>query len=106
MCGGVLRGATIMYGREASVGALLEEVDKDRLLYETSGGGVTLSGGEPTMQPRFASALMGALKKRGYHTALDTCGHAEWGGSWRGSSRMQTSCSTTSSTWTHLPIGR
>jgi len=71
-------GATIMYGREASVGELLEEVDKDRLLYETSGGGVTLSGGEPTMQPCFASALMGALKKRGYHTALDTCGHAEW----------------------------
>ena len=30
------------------------------------------------MQPRFASALMGALKKRGYHTALDTCGHAKW----------------------------
>ena len=72
-------GATIMYGREASVGEMLEEVDKDRLLYETSGGGVTLSGGEPTMQPWFASALLGALKARGYHTALDTCGHAEWG---------------------------
>ena len=72
-------GATIMYGREASVGEMLEEADKDRLLYETSGGGVTLSGGEPTMQPGFASALLGALKARGYHTALDTCGHAEWG---------------------------
>ena len=72
-------GATIMYGREASVGEMLEEADKDRLLYETSGGGVTLSGGEPTMQPWFASALLGALKARGYHTALDTCGHAEWG---------------------------
>jgi len=72
-------GATIIYGREASVREMLEEVDKDRLLYETSGGGVTLSGGEPTMQPGFASALLGALKGRGYHTALDTCGHAEWG---------------------------
>ena len=72
-------GATIMYGREATVEDLLEEADKDRLLYETSGGGVTLSGGEPTMQPGFASALLGALKGRGYHTALDTCGHAEWG---------------------------
>ena len=71
-------GATILYGREASVGEMLEEVDKDRLLYETSGGGVTLSGGEPTMQPGFASALLRALKGRGYHTALDTCGHAEW----------------------------
>jgi pyruvate formate lyase activating enzyme len=67
-----------MYGREASVGEILEETDKDSLLYETSGGGVTLSGGEPTMQPRFASILLGALKERGYHTALDTCGHADW----------------------------
>ncbi|MBC8224921.1 glycyl-radical enzyme activating protein [Candidatus Bathyarchaeota archaeon] len=71
-------GATIIHGREASVEEVLEEVDKDRLLYETSGGGVTLSGGEPTMQPGFASALLGALKERGYNTALDTCGHAEW----------------------------
>jgi len=71
-------GATVIYGREASVGEMLGEVDKDRLLYETSGGGVTLSGGEPAMQPGFASALLGALKARGYHTALDTCGHAAW----------------------------
>ena len=71
-------GATIMYGKEASVGEMLEEIDKDRLLYETSGGGVTVSGGEPTMQPGFASALFGAFKGRGYHTALDTSGHAEW----------------------------
>ena len=72
-------GATIMYGEEATVEELLEEVDKDRLLYETSGGGVTLSGGEPAMQPGFALALLGAFKERGYHIALDTSGHAEWG---------------------------
>lgn len=71
-------GATIMYGREATVQDVLEEVDKDRLLYETSGGGITLSGGEPAMQPGFASALFGAFKERGYHTALDTSGQAEW----------------------------
>jgi pyruvate formate lyase activating enzyme len=70
-------GATIIYGREASVGEILEEIDKDRLLYETSGGGVTLSGGEPTMQPGFAATLLDALKEHGYHTALDTSGHAE-----------------------------
>jgi pyruvate formate lyase activating enzyme len=69
--------ATIMYGREASVGEVLEEADKDRLLYETSGGGVTISGGEPTMQPVFVSALFAAFKGRGYHTALDTSGHAD-----------------------------
>ena len=72
-------GATIMYGEEATVEELLEEIDKDRLLYKTSGGGVTVSGGEPAMQPGFASALFGAFKERGYHTALDTSGHAEWG---------------------------
>jgi len=71
-------GATIMYGEETTVEDVLEEVDKDRLLYETSGGGVTLSGGEPTMQPGFAATLLGALKEHGYHTALDTSGHAEW----------------------------
>jgi pyruvate formate lyase activating enzyme len=70
-------GATIMYGEEATVEDVLEEVDKDRLLYETSGGGVTLSGGEPTMQPGFAATLLGALKEHGYHTALDTSGHTE-----------------------------
>jgi pyruvate formate lyase activating enzyme len=71
-------GATIMYGKKVTVGDILEEADKDRLLYETSGGGITLSGGEPAMQPGFASALFGAFKERGYHTALDTSGQAAW----------------------------
>lgn len=71
-------GALTLHGRKATVGELLEEVGKDRLLYETSGGGVTISGGEPTMQPRFASALLKALKEEGYRTALDTCGQVEW----------------------------
>jgi pyruvate formate lyase activating enzyme len=70
-------GATIMYGEEATVDDVLEEVNKDRLLYETSGGGVTVSGGEPAMQPGFASALLCAFKERGYHTALDTSGYTE-----------------------------
>jgi pyruvate formate lyase activating enzyme len=70
-------GATIMYGAEATVEDVLKEVDKDRLLYETSGGGVTISGGEPAMQSGFASALLRAFKEGGYHTALDTSGHAE-----------------------------
>ena len=71
-------GALTLYGERASVGDILAEVGKDRLLYETSGGGVTLSGGEPAAQPRFASALLKALKEEGYHTALDTCGNVEW----------------------------
>jgi pyruvate formate lyase activating enzyme len=71
-------GALTLHGKRATVKELIEEVEKDLLLHETSGGGVTVSGGEPTMQPRFASALLKALKREGYHTALDTCGQAEW----------------------------
>ncbi|MGD2201306.1 MAG: glycyl-radical enzyme activating protein [Candidatus Bathyarchaeota archaeon] len=69
-------GALVLYGWRATVGAVLDEVEKDRLLYETSGGGVTLSGGEPALQPAFASALLKAFSDRGYHTALDTSGYA------------------------------
>jgi len=71
-------GALVMYGRNATVDDVLEEVGKDAVLYETSGGGVTLSGGEPVAQPEFASALLGALKAEGYHTALDTSGEVPW----------------------------
>ena len=71
-------GALTMYGEKRTVGELLEEVERNRPLYETSGGGVTVSGGEPTIQPAFTRALLGALKDRGIHTALDTCGLADW----------------------------
>lgn len=71
-------GALVRFGDHVSVEEVLREVEKDRLLYETSGGGVTLSGGEPAAQPLFAARLLKALKEGGYHTALDTCGHVEW----------------------------
>lgn len=45
---------------------------------EKSGGGVTLSGGEPTLQAGFAVPLLRALQEKGVHTALDTCGQAAW----------------------------
>ena len=53
----------------------MAEVAKDSLFYDESGGGVTFSGGEPLMQAEFVSACMEACKQRGFHTALDTCGH-------------------------------
>jgi pyruvate formate lyase activating enzyme len=53
---------------------LLSELLKDRAYYEKSGGGVTLSGGEPTFQPDFAEALLRELKGNNVSTALDTCG--------------------------------
>ena len=67
-------GAMEALGKTVSVDDLLEELLKDRAYYEKSGGGVTLSGGEPTFQPDFAEALLKGLKKQGISTALDTCG--------------------------------
>jgi pyruvate formate lyase activating enzyme len=63
-------------GRRATVSALADEAERDRLFYEQSGGGVTLSGGEPLAQPAFALALLEELKFRGISTALDTSGQA------------------------------
>lgn len=67
-------GAREMLGRTVTVEEILAELLKDRAYYEKSGGGVTLSGGEPTMQPDFAEALLRGLKERSVSTALDTCG--------------------------------
>ena len=67
-------GAREMLGRSVLVEELLKELSKDRAYYEKSGGGVTLSGGEPTYQPNFAEKLLQGLKERGISTALDTCG--------------------------------
>ena len=53
---------------------LLPTLLRDARYYVQSGGGVTLSGGEPGMQPEFAAALMKALRDRGVGTALETCG--------------------------------
>lgn len=69
-------GALQLYGREMTVSEVLDTVEADRVFYEQSGGGMTLSGGEPTMQFDFALALLREAKARGLHTALDTCGMA------------------------------
>ena len=53
---------------------LIEELIKDRTYFEKSGGGVTLSGGDPTIQAPFAGVLLKGLKQSGIQTAIDTCG--------------------------------
>ncbi len=65
-------------GRRAKVDDVVAEAMRDRVFYEESGGGVTLSGGEPLAQPAFAEALLTAFQERGIHTALDTSGLARW----------------------------
>ena len=57
---------------------LFAEVQKDTIFYETSCGGVTLSGGEPMMQADFLLALLQLCQKAKIHVALDTCGVAAW----------------------------
>ena len=64
------------YGREASVEEIAAECLKDRVYYELSGGGVTLSGGEPLAQPEFTLEILRRLKAEGIHTTLDTSGYA------------------------------
>src|SRR5208337_4508512 len=63
-------------GRRVSVEELARELVKDRAYYESSGGGVTLSGGEPMAQPAFTADLIRRLVDLGISTAVDTCGFA------------------------------
>ncbi len=61
-------------GCEVGLDDLLADLLKDRIFFENSGGGVTASGGEPTLQADFVRRLFTGLKQNGIHTALDTCG--------------------------------
>ncbi len=67
-------GAMEGLGQQVQAGALLADLLKDRSYYEKSGGGVTLSGGEPTLQAGFALELAQQLAAAGISVALDTCG--------------------------------
>lgn len=61
-------------GNTMTVEEVLEEVMKDKAFYDTSGGGMTVSGGEPTLQFDFVYTLLAEAKKRGLHTCIETCG--------------------------------
>jgi pyruvate formate lyase activating enzyme len=67
-----------MVGRTMPVTEVVSEVRRDVAFYEQSGGGVTFSGGEPLFQPEFLLAALRACKAKGIHTAVDTCGLADW----------------------------
>lgn len=66
-----------LIGRQMTVDEVISEIEKDRIFFEESKGGVTFSGGEPLSQPEFLHDLLVACKERGYHTAVDTCGYAK-----------------------------
>jgi pyruvate formate lyase activating enzyme len=67
--------ARVMVGKTVSAAEIMAEICKDKAFYETSGGGVTFSGGEPMLQAGFLKTLLKACKAEGIHTAVDTAGN-------------------------------
>ena len=65
-------------GYRVTTAALMNEVFKDRIFFQRSGGGVTCSGGEPLQQPEFLSSVLRACRRRGIQTAIETSGYAPW----------------------------
>jgi len=73
-----LRRALAVKGYRVTVDDLLAKAARLRPFFAQSGGGVTLTGGEVTMQADFAAALLAGLKEMGIHTAIETCGACDW----------------------------
>lgn len=71
-------GALYPAARQTSFDEVLGEVLSDEIFYETSGGGMTISGGEPLLQPEVTLELLRRAKEAGIHTVLDTSGFARW----------------------------
>ncbi len=72
-------GALSKVGKFMSVDEIVKTVAKDKPFFDISGGGVTLSGGEPTLYMDFVSKLLRALKAEKIHTLLETCGYFAFG---------------------------
>lgn len=70
--------ARVLVGRRVTADQVVEEILRDRAFYDSSGGGVTLSGGEPVLQRAFAGAILARCRAGGLHTALETAGHYPW----------------------------
>lgn len=67
-------GAKEICGKPVAVDDVINEVLKDKIFYDNSGGGITLSGGEPLYQLEFSLELLRKAKENGLHTAVETCG--------------------------------
>ena len=76
MCGKCVkacyRGALKQYGMKKTAAEVMREVSRDKSLFEKSGGGMTLSGGEALFQPQFAEALLTLARENGIRTAVET----------------------------------
>lgn len=67
-------GALEIYGKRETVDSIISEVARDKTFYKNSGGGMTVSGGEPLMQGDFLVALLKSAKEEGIHTCIETSG--------------------------------
>ena len=68
----------ITYGKSMKIHEVIDEILKDKIFFEESGGGVTFSGGEPLSQAEGLLELLKLCKIHGLHTTVDTCGYAQW----------------------------
>jgi pyruvate formate lyase activating enzyme len=64
-----------MSGKEMSVSEIMDSIEKERVFFDQSGGGVTFSGGEPLVHPEMLIELLEECGKRGIHRAVDTAGN-------------------------------
>ncbi|MDJ0815894.1 MAG: glycyl-radical enzyme activating protein [Desulfobacterales bacterium] len=77
-CAGICPGDAVeLIGKTMTVESVMAEITKDVLFYDQSAGGVTISGGEPLMQPTFLTALLDACGKLELHRTLDTSGYGD-----------------------------
>ena len=67
--------ALTIYGKEMTADEVFDEVHRDKMFYEGTGGGITVSGGEPLQQPRFLLAVLSLCRNAGIHTCLETTGY-------------------------------
>ena len=78
LCGKCIQSCSVKalekVGNRQTVGNVMSEIRSDSAFYRSSGGGVTISGGEPTAQPAFTEALLASCKQEGFHTCIETCG--------------------------------
>jgi pyruvate formate lyase activating enzyme len=68
----------VLVGDEMTVDEVVDQVLRDKPFYETSNGGVTLSGGEPLLQPAFSYAILERCRAEGVHTAIETAANFSW----------------------------
>jgi pyruvate formate lyase activating enzyme len=71
-------GALEMFGKQMTVSEVLDEVEKDASFYRSTGGGMSMSGGELMLQPDFSAALLKGAHERGINTAIETACNVPW----------------------------